>query len=183
MEGPAVAFEAALCELTDLIELQDLAFTATAPAEEFDVATIVDAAGERVWPSGSTRLLARTGRSPCLAWGQPELVVRAVGVVLADVAARSPKANALAADVQSARDAGRAVVKVVVRALGDDLPLCDLGKIGWDALLTRRRGVLAAGLGLVRRWLRIQGGSLGARQASDGSVEFTIEVPASRDAP
>ena len=24
MEGPAVAFEAALCELTDLIELQDL---------------------------------------------------------------------------------------------------------------------------------------------------------------
>ena len=104
-------------------------------------------------------------------------MVRAVGVVLADVAARSPKANALAADVQSARDAGRAVVKVVVRALGDDLPLCDLGKIGWDALLTRRRGVLAAGLGLVRRWLRIQGGSLGVARPPTAASSSRLRSP------
>jgi hypothetical protein len=159
--------------------LQELARAPQDPPEELDVATIVDAAAERAWPPGSPRRLARTGASPCLAWGHPEALVRVVEVVLDDVASHAPKAVVIVAEVR--RLEATAMVEVALRARGHDVPARDFRKIGWDALVTRREEKLRVGLGAARRWMGSQGGRLGAREV-DGGVEMTIEIPAGRRA-
>jgi hypothetical protein len=161
--------------------LQELARALEDPPEEVDVATIVDAAAERAWPPGSPRRLARTGASPCPAWGHPETLVRIVEVVLDDIVSHAPKADVIAAEVRRPRGATPGMVEVVLRARSHDVPARDFGKIGWDALVTRREEKLRVGLGTARRWLGSQGGRLGAREV-DGGVEMTIAIPASRRA-
>lgn len=158
--------------------LQELARVTEDAPEQVDVATIVDAAAERAWPAGSPWRLSRTGLSPCPGWGHPETLVRAVEVVLADVAAHAPNADLIGADVRAVSGPTPRVVEIAIRARGRGVPVRDLAKISWDALLTRRQERLTVGLGLARRLLTSQGGRLGARSAFDGGVELTIEIPA-----
>jgi hypothetical protein len=169
---------ARLTAATDV--LQYLARALDEPLEEFDIASIVDAASERIW-TGSTRHLAHTGARPCLAWGHPELLVATVGVVLEEVAAHAPKTNVIAAHIQRIEDQGPSSIAITIRAL-DDASTRERAKIAWETLVVRREGRLTVGLGLARRWVRAQGGRLTTREASNGNLEMTIVIPVDRRA-